>query len=545
MRPSALYTTWVVWALAVSAAPIIKPGSDVTQELAGHKLPVDLEGGLEDFSGFNPFEDLPEDPSLSSLDLDTPKTGPLATVEVEDISVDLTNNGNAASKRDVIQDALKNLNLGTETTPSGGSPIPLDLEKTTQNIKGAVTVPGAKEIVPGLEEAVTDAQAKIPDAGGVTPSVDEPIKELKDTASTLEGAAPKSGDTLPKVGDELPKVGTVPKLDTPATNLDTPTVPKLDTPVPELDTTVPKLDKPTVPELDTPTLPKLDTPTPELDTPTIPKLDTAAIDPPKVDTGAIPKIDTGALPNTKRGVLDPINGVIPDVGNVFPDINNVIPDLDGVNPTTDKAVPNADEVTPEVKEAVSEIKAATPDLNEVAPGADKIAPETPEIKEPAHNLEVIKQALGQDLTLKQEDGKQFPKGVLIGMACENIEEVLKAQDPSKCIPATGTIVKVTQFENGKAVATDILTTDPNTGVLSKPVKDLKVTDAETLTNATENIESVPEVNGADAIQIVTTKLGPDGKGVPVIADKESKVFFIVPVITRITSTATQVEQPAI
>ncbi|KAF3090569.1 hypothetical protein TWF569_002309 [Orbilia oligospora] len=537
MRPSVLYTAWVVWALAVSAAPIIKPGSDVTQDLASHKVP-DLEGGLEDFSGFNPLEDLPEDPLLSSLDLDTPEAGPLATVEVEDINVALTNNGNAASKRDVIQDALKNLKLGTETAPSGDSPIPLDVEKTTQNIKGAVTVPGVKEIVPGLEGAVTDAQAKIPNADGATPSIDEPVKELKGTVSTLEETAPKTGDTLPVTAEELPKVGTVPKLDTPAPKLDTPTVPKLDTPVPELDTTVPKLDTPTVPELDTPTVPKLDTPTPELDTPTVPKLDTADIDTPKVDTGAIPKIDTGALPNTKRDVLDPINGIIPG-------LDNIIPDLDEFNPTADKAVPNTDEVTPEVKETVSEIKAATPDLNEVAPGADKIAPETPEIKEPAHNLEVVKQALGQDLTLKQEDGKQFPKGVLIGMACENIDEVLKAQDPSKCIPATGTIVKVIQFKDGKEVATDILTTDPNTGVLSKAVKDPKITDAETLTNATENIESVPEVNGADAIQIVTTKLGPDGKEVPVIADKDSKIFFIVPVITRITSTVTQVEQPAI
>ncbi|KAF3316144.1 hypothetical protein TWF173_002473 [Orbilia oligospora] len=519
MRPSVLYTAWVVWALAVSAAPIIKPGSDVTQDLAGHKVP-DLEGGLEDLSGFNPFEDL-----------DTPEAGPLATVEVEDINVALTNNGNAASKRDVIQDALKNLKLGTETAPSSDSSIPLDVEKTTQNIKGAVTVPGVKEIVPGLEGAVTDAQAKVPNTDEATPNIDEPVKELKGTVSTLEETAPKTGDTLPVTAEELPKVGTVPKLDTPAPKLDTPTVPKLDTPVPELDTTVPKLD--------TPTVPKLDTPTPELDTPTVPKLDTAAIDTPKVDTGAIPKVDTGALPNTKRGVLDPIKGIIPGLGDV-------IPDLDEFNPTADKAVPNADEVTPEVKETVSEIKAATPDLNEVAPGADKIAPETPEIKEePAHNLEVVKQALGQDLTLKQEDGKQFPKGVLMGMACENIDEVLKAQDPSKCIPATGTIVKVTQFKDGKEVATDILTTDPNTGVLSKVVKDPKIADAETLTNATGSIESVPKVDGADAIQIVTTKLGPDGKDVPVIADKDSKIFFIVPVVTRITSTVTQVEQPAI
>ncbi|KAF3282330.1 hypothetical protein TWF970_001740 [Orbilia oligospora] len=543
MRPSVLYTAWVVWALAVSAAPIIKPGSDVTQDLAGHKVP-DLEGGLEDLSGFNPFEDL-----------DTPEAGPLATVEVEDINVALTNNGNAASKRDVIQDALKNLKLGTETAPSGDSSIPLGVEKTTQNIKGAVTVPGVKEIIPGLEGAVTDAQAKVPNADGATPSIDEPVKELKGTVSTLEETAPKTGDTLPVTAEELPNVGTVPKLDTPAPKLDTPTVPKLDTLVPELDTTVPKLDTPTVPKLDTPTIPKLDTPTPELDTPTVPKLDTAAIDTPKVDTAALPKVDTGALPNTKRGVPPPIDElivkIIPDLkisedtDRVFPGLDSVFSDLDSSSPTADKAIPSADEVTPEVKEAVSEIKAATPDLNEVAPGADKIAPETPEIKEPAHNLEVVKQALGQDLTLKQEDGKQFPKGVLMGMACENIDEVLKAQDPSKCIPATGTIVKVTQFKDGKEVATDILTTDPNTGVLSKVVKDPKIADAETLTNATESIESVPKVDGADAIQIVTTKLGPDGKEVPVIADKDSKIFFIVPVVTRITSAATQVEQPAI
>ncbi|KAK6519813.1 hypothetical protein TWF506_000107 [Arthrobotrys conoides] len=482
MRPSVLYTAWVVWALTVSAAPL-RPLGDAIPEIAGNGLSPDL-GDLSKVvpppKGLDTIGELPatdlnglpkaEDPKLEPLAIEpvkdlvgeftkqqqNPETVEnnkrLVEIEAENINIATINNGNKASKRD-------------ETLASAGAPAtPLDVEKATQDIKGAVRIPDAKEVIPNVEDTITDAKNKIPSTDETTPNLDV-VKDVKNTVPDLEGVKPKTVDGIPDINGGIPK-------------FDTGNIPKIE---------IPKIDTPALPELDAPTVPKPNPPT---------------------------------LPNTKRDIPDTISEVIPDTDKIVQDVKAVLPDLTGANP-------NTEEPTPEIKETVPEIKASTPDINEVVPGADETVPEVNGKALENKNLpQIFTQSVGETLTLKNEDGTPLPDGIFIGIACKNIDEVLKSTDPSKCIPATDTITKVTQFKNGEVVSTEILNVDPKTGVLSNPKNTL---DAESLTNAPGGIGSIPKIKGADTITIVAEKLGVDGKELPVAAtgDKVPAILFIV------------------
>lgn len=478
MRVSILYTTWLAWALTVSAAPI-KP---VDGDLSGHIAPP------------------PKNP------IGTPINGPLVKIEAKDsfnnnkaenLNIETENDG--LSKRDettssgTTDDILDKVNVNAATSDANVKPISKPVDGVVPDPENAI--PEAKPEIDPLGDPSGKDHLNVVDPGKLgienakdlkvdSNAIDDPLKDLPGAPAgppELEKAA-KTGDSPPETIDPE---AIVKKLGENAPSGST-------------DSVVPKVDLNEV---------------------------TSGVKGP----GATPDLDKdvpsgpsteGGVTNAKTNIQDAEGGAIPDVKEIVPEAKKVVPGADGATPNVDGTIPKLD------TRVVQNIRRDDPGSDANIPVSDVEATAPPAVKDTPNQVgditrgdkitqgtnlfgdnQIIKQNPGETV-ITPKDGNKFKDFSFTGVSCKNINEFIKSVDTKKC-EAGNAVLEITQIQDGKAVSKAILKPNKDGFLVVDSIKYIKSVDAtgaEPLAGTTVDPGSILKVSDADKLVIVVKDL---------------------------------------